>query len=153
MVRTGRLKNEEQVLGLLNPRQKACWGFYTDPKSETFGNGIQSALKAGYPRSSAKQITVQTWFTDRILRLNLLGKAEKVLDKTLTMETMDEKGKEQADLLRIQNDTAKFVAKTLGKDEGYSERSELTGKDGSPIVFMPPQLLEKYGLLDNNETK
>lgn len=78
--------------------------------------------------------------------MNLLGKAEKVLDKTLDMDTTDENGKEKADLLRVQNDAAKFIAKTLGKDEGYNERTEITGAGGQPIIFMPAELMEKYNI-------
>lgn len=33
---------------LIDPRQKKCWDLYVNPKSETFGNALQSALKAGY---------------------------------------------------------------------------------------------------------
>lgn len=77
----------------------------------------------------------------------MLSRAERVLKKALIMKTADpDTGKEQADLLRIQTDVAKHITKTLGKDEGYSERSEVTGKDGSPIVFMPTELLEKYSI-------
>jgi len=107
---------------LLDPRQKLCWELYVNPKSETFGNAMQSAIKAGYEESTANQITVEPWFLGRLRRLNMLGKAEKVLDEAL-------EGKD----LKLAQDTAKFVAKTLGKGEGYSERTELTGKDGEPL--------------------
>jgi predicted transcriptional regulator len=29
-----------------------------------------------------------------------------------------------------------FTLRTLGKDEGYTERHEVTGKDGEPITFI-----------------
>jgi hypothetical protein len=151
MVRTGNVTNEAEVLGLLNPVQKLCWQYYTDPKSDTFGNAKQSALKAGFKEGYSHNITTTAWFKHRLLRLNLLNKAERVLDKTLDMDTTDEKGKEKADLLRVQNDAAKFVAKTLGKDEGYNERTEITGANGQPIVFMPAELMEKYNIESSTE--
>lgn len=146
MTRVGNVSNDEEVFSLLSPQQKICWDGYSNPKSKTFGNATQSALAAGYAMNTARIITRYDWFKHRLIRLNLLGKAEKVLDKTLSMETQDSKGREQADLLRIQNDSAKFIAKTLGKDEGYSERNEVTGANGNPIVFLPVELMEKYGI-------
>lgn len=131
---------------LFDIRQKMCWDYYVNPKSTTFGNASASAVKAGYTLGSGNNITNQEWWKRKILRMNLLSKAEKVLHKTLEMDTMGDNGKEDAALIRVQNDSAKFVAKTLGKDEGYSERTEVTGRDGENIVFMPPELLQKYGL-------
>lgn len=117
----------------LDPRQNLCWKLYIDPKSETFGNGLQSAIKAGYEPEYAAQITVAKWFIDRLRRLNMLNKAEKVLDDTLTYPAVNEEGKVDTQLLRVQTDVAKHITKTLGKDEGYSERTELTGKDGEKL--------------------
>lgn len=117
----------------LDPRQKLCWDSYINPKSETFGNAYQSCLKAGYEESYATQITATEWFIDKVRRLNMLGKAEKVLDKTLTYATEDDNGKVKTDLLRIQTDVAKHITATLGKNEGYSTRNELTGKDGRDL--------------------
>lgn len=144
-------QKEEEVI--LDIRQKKTWDFYINPKSETYGNARASAIKAGYTDLTANTVTLKEWFKKKLRRINLLSKAEKVLNKTLDMETMGDNGKEQADLLRVQNDAAKFVAKTLGKDEGYSERTEVTGKDGSDIVFMPVELLEKYGLGEKKEVE
>lgn len=142
---------EAEPLPVLDIRQRICWENYTSPKSETFGNAYRSALKTGYSESYSRVITNQGWFIERLRRLNMLGRAEKVLKKTLVMKTTDAQGNEQADLLRIQVDTAKHITKTLGKDEGYSERSEVTGKDGQPIVFMPAELVEKYGLIEEKK--
>ena len=134
-----------------DPRQKLMWDAYASPKSATFADAKNSAIAAGYSESYANVITQKDWFKGKIRKLNLLPKAEKVLDKALTITTTDKFGHEQADLLRVQTDVAKFVAKTLGKDEGYSERNELTGKDGTPIVFMPAELMDKYNLNNGNK--
>lgn len=136
----------------LSIKQLNMWKNYIDPKSSTYGNAITSAVKAGYADTTAHSITGLPFFKDKLRRLNMLTRAEKVLKKTLIMETKDKiTGKEQADLLRIQVDAAKHITKTLGKDEGYSERSEVTGKDGSPIVFLPSELMEKYSIPTQSE--
>jgi len=113
---------------LLDPRQKECWDLYVNPKSETFGNATQSAIKAGYEPDYADQITTAEWFKGKIRRLNLLDKAERNLDKILDLPLEDK--------ANIVLDASKFIAKTLGKDEGYSDRSELTGKDGKDITLL-----------------
>lgn len=117
----------------LDPRQLLCWGYYVDPKSETFGNATQSAIKAGYEEATANQITTFDWFIGKRRRLNMVNKAEQVLEKTLNYSTEDEEGKVKVDLLRVQTDVAKTVVTTLGKDEGYSSRVEQTGKNGGAI--------------------
>ena len=124
-------------------RRQKFWEMYTNPKSKTFSNAYQSAQRAGYSENYAAIITTKPFFLEKMRRMGLLNKAEKVLDKTLTMDTKDVSGREQADLLRIQVDAAKHITKTLGKDEGYSERNELTGKNGeeirvTEIVFNTP---------------
>ncbi len=120
----------------MDPRQKLCWESYIDPRSETFGNGYQSAIKAGYEDLYAKTITTIDWFSDKVRRMNMLQKAEKVLEKTLSYETEEEfegKVRVKTDLLKIQQDTAKFVAERLGKNTGYSSRTEQTGADGKDL--------------------
>jgi hypothetical protein len=118
---------------LLDPRQKKCWELYINPKSKTFGNAMQSALEAGYEPATANQITTFDWFIGKRRRLNMLEKAEKVLEKALDYKTEEDDGKIKVDLLRVQTDVAKTVVTTLGKNEGYSTRNEVTGKDGEAI--------------------
>jgi len=118
---------------VLDPRRKLFWEEYNNPTAEFFSNAYQAAMKVGYTEATAAVITTQEWFIDKLRRLNMLGKAEKVLDKTLTYEPIDEKGEIKVDLVRVQVDVAKHITKTLGKDEGYSERQEHTGKDGKDL--------------------
>jgi len=113
----------------LDPRQKLCWDYYINPKSETFSNALKSALKAGYEPKTANQITTEKWFIERVRRMNLLGKAERNLNDILDLPLEDK--------TNIVLDASKFIAKTLGKDEGYSERTEMTGKDGKDLIPTP----------------
>lgn len=117
---------------MMDPRQKLCWENYVNPKSETFGNATQSAIKAGYEPDYADQITVTGWFKDKVRRLNMLSKAEKVLDEALEIIPLDELGNPDSALHRVKLDAAKFIASTQGKDEGYSTRTENTGPNGGP---------------------
>ena len=117
----------------LDPRQNLCWNLYINPTSETFGNGTQSAIKAGYEPDYADQITTVDWFKGKVRRLNMLSKGEKVLDETLDYIAINGEGKVDPSIARIKLDAAKVVVTTLGKDEGYSTRVEQTGKDGGAI--------------------
>lgn len=77
---------------------------------------------------------MQGWFKERqqtLVRKEMLSKAERVLDRTLTFEPLDDKGEVKVDLLRVQSDVAKHITKTLGRDE-YAERVDVTTK-GEPI--------------------
>ena len=51
---------------------------YTDLNSETFGNAYQSAVKAGYSKASAKNITLK--FLGRARLPELVGLAEEWAD-------------------------------------------------------------------------
>lgn len=119
----------------LDPRQKLCWELYINPDSATFSNALQSALKAGYEQSYSEQITTRPWFLEKVRSSNMVSKAEKVLEKTLNYETEDAEGNVKVDLLRVQTGVATTIVTTLGKDKGYSTRSEFTGKDGGAIII------------------
>lgn len=133
----------------LDPRREKAWSNYIHPKSPTFGNATQSAISAGYSPSYSNQITTKDWWLGKVRRSRLFTKAEKVLEETLDMETnlpligmfgpiIDKKTKQpilqQNDkLLNIKQNSAKFVTERLGKKEGYSTRTELTGADGAAL--------------------
>ncbi len=138
----------------LDPRQKICWENYINPKSKTFSNATQSAIAAGYEPDYADQITTAEWFKGRIRRLNMLEKAEKVLEKTLDYKTEDDEGKVKTDLLRIQADVSKHITSTLGKNEGYSNRQELTGADGKelPTPLLHAMFSNKEDNVSNNDS-
>jgi hypothetical protein len=111
---------------VLDPRQKLCWERYINPRSKTFGNALQSALEAGYAETTSLHITTEKWFLEKVRRLNLLGKGEKVLEETLDYDSFDpETGKVDASVGRLKLDAAKHVTSTLGKDDGYSQKQEV----------------------------
>lgn len=126
---------------LLNPQQELFLSLYCNPKSETFGNAYASAIEAKYNKKYAENITGQLpdWLSENLGDLKRLKKAEKVLDETLDMETKSKRiindeiiETEEPALLKIKQDTAKFVASGLGKAK-YGTRQEMTGPDGEPL--------------------
>jgi len=118
----------------LDPRQKNCWDFYTNPKSETFANATQSAIKAGYTDGTANTITATEWFIGKLWKLNAVMKGENKLKELMELPLKDPSNdKIDIGIARIQADVAKYLTTTLGKDDGYSTRSEVTGKDGKDL--------------------
>lgn len=127
----------------LSPRQIRFLKLYNDPKSPTFGNAYQSAKDAEYSEEYAQNLTGQMpdWLSENIRRRKrMLMSAENNLEEALNMEAGVVANKDgelveakNIDVIKVKVDVSKFVAKTLGKDEGYSERTELTGKDGKEL--------------------
>ena len=151
---------------LNDPRQLLFWDFYLTPKSKTFSNAFQSAIKAKYRISTATQITTEKWFLDKLRRMNLLSKAEKVLEETLGVDHIvktigmfgpikdRQTGKDLKEInpkiLKVKQDTAKFVAERLGKKKGYSMRTEITGPEGKEL---PTPILNLNEISRNNSNK
>jgi len=120
---------------LLNPQQELFLSEYLNPKSPNFSNALQSGLKAKYSQQYSENIThlLPDWLSESMGDMKRLRKAENILDKTLDMESVDEEGKVDNQLLKTQTDTAKFFAERLNKQK-YSTRSEQTGKDGKDLL-------------------
>lgn len=133
-----------------DPREQITWDNYVAKLSKGIENAYESAIEAGYSEDSARNITMRDWFKERLGKLkrkDMLSNSEKKLARTLEYEVEDkETGKIQTDLLRIQVDVAKTLVSTLGKDEGYSTRSEVTGKDGKDLIPEPLSEEEKEKL-------
>lgn len=126
--------NQYQV----DPRQALFLASYLDPKSETFGNCLQSALKAGYGEEYSKALMAKmpTWLSEKVKHSDLVVQAEKNL-KTFLSDSYTEHDKIKADI-------TKFTLERLKKDD-YSTRQEQTGKDGKAIQheYVPPAKLTK----------
>lgn len=120
-----------------DPREQVMWDIYVSKLSKGIKNAYESAIEAGYGVDHSRNITLQGWFKERISKLKrkeMLSKAERNLDNTLDLMTLNKKGQEDAQLLKIKVDVSKTIVTTLGKDEGYSTRSEMTGKDGKDLI-------------------
>ncbi len=132
------MRKTRGVTKILDPRKALMWKYYIHPHSETFGNCMQSAIKAGYTKGYAATINDELWFLEKKRRLGMYVKAEKVLEQTLDDYQKDAK---------LAQDTAKFVAKTLGKEE-YSERTEVTGENGAPLAIEISEVIAKKNKLN-----
>lgn len=108
-----------------DPRQALFLANYLNPKKDTFGNAYQSAIKAGYEHGYAKEITsaMPTWLEENTRTEYIVKRAEKNLQEFLDPEFEDNK---------IKADMSKFALSRLNKQK-YSERQELTGKDGKDL--------------------
>ena len=117
-----------------DPRQSLFLQYYLDPKSKTFSNALQSGLKAGYSQEYSENIMslLPEWLSEKIADDELLYKAEKRLKQILDFESVDGEGKIDNSLMSNQMKAITLVAKGIGKSK-YSERQELTGKDGNEI--------------------
>lgn len=103
---------------VLDPRQQAFLVNYMDPDSPTYLNIYRSALKAGYANEYAENIMslMPKWLSRQMEYKNrVVVKAKRKLEDMLDDKKVDKK---------TQLDAAKFTLKTLGKDEGFTERTE-----------------------------
>lgn len=121
-------------------REQIMWNIYITKLSKGIENAYESAIEAGYEETTAKNITLTGWYKERknaLRRKDMLSNSEKKLAKTLEYEVegIDEKGNLtiKTDLLKIQVDVAKTLVASLGKDDGYSTRQEMTGKNGKDL--------------------
>lgn len=115
---------------LLNEQQKTFLKALIDPKSPTWGNYLQSGLKAGYSQEYSESISYQmpNWLSENIGKNKLVEKAQKNLENALDgMMDDPERGGKQ-----IQWKATEMTLKTLRKED-YSERTEHTGADGSNL--------------------
>ena len=127
---------------LLTPQQEKFLANYTNPKSEYFGNAVQSALEAGYEESYANNITglMPDWLFENIGDMKRLRRAEKNLDEVQNSDIYDERGAPDPQLIDKRTKVDMFIAERLNKTK-YSTRSEHTGADGkdlpTPILYVP----------------
>lgn len=122
-----------------DPREQVMWDIYVAKLSKGIENAYESAVEAGYSEDHSRNITLQGWFKERVSKLKrkeMLSKAERNLDKALDLVTLNKEGLEDPQLLKIKVDVSKTIVSTLGKDEGYSTKTEtdLTSK-GEKIEF------------------
>lgn len=117
-----------------DPRQRLFWEIYLNPSAKNFSNAYQAAMEVGYTEGSASQITAENWFLEKHRLLELASKAERNINKLL--DSSDEK---------VKLDISKFVVGRLKKKD-WSERMEMTGANGDPIIILPQELISKNKL-------
>lgn len=117
---------------ILTPQQEAFLAAYINPKSTTWGNAYQSALKSGYSKDYADNIMalMPSWLKESLDDSTLVDKALK----NLSVFIGDDENK------NLQWDATKFTLSRLAKGK-FSERTEQTGADGKDLNIT----LVKYG--------
>ena len=118
----------------LNPQQETFLKAFLDPKSETWGNYRQSAMKAGYSQDYSDNISTEMpeWLRSNLGKSRLVQKAEKNLDMALDGLLDDPEGGKKD----IQWKATDMTLRTLKKDD-YSERQELGGLNGKDLIPSP----------------
>lgn len=76
---------------------------------------------------------LNSWKAERLIK-----KSERLSEDILDTPHLG-KDKIETDILRIKQKESEFIRKTLGKEE-YSERAELTGKDGKDLILGEDQI-------------
>lgn len=132
-----------------------AFDYYSDPKSETFDNAYKSALKAGFPESSAKVITATKWWKhEQEMLEELLPLAERNIKDILTMDVNakrydPETGEVIAEmldpkLLRIKSDMSTFVAETRG-NKRYNKKIKIEDTT-APVVEKNPEIKAMFSI-------
>jgi len=138
---------------LLTPQQESFLSYYTDPKSETFSNAVQSALKAGYQETYANNITglMPEWLLENIGDMKRLRKAEKNLNEVQDLPIINEDGKIDTQLIEKRTKVDMFIAEKLNKDK-YGKSLDITTKGESinpEAVLKANQAIDNYLINDN----
>ena len=123
-----------------DPRESIMWDIYVTNLSKGIENAYAAAIQATYSEDSARNVTMRDWFKERLGKLKrkeMLSKAERNLHKVLDMNyvIITETGEEKTntDILKVVVDVSKTITASLGKNDGYSTRSEVTGADGEQL--------------------
>lgn len=121
----------------LTLQQQNFLAYYTDPKSTTWSNALQSALKAGYTETYASNITVSMpdWLLENIGDMRRLRKAEKNLDEVQNLDIYNEVGRPDPQLIEKRTKVDMFIAERLDKTK-YSTRQEHTGANGEKLFAL-----------------
>jgi len=119
-----------------DPREQIMWDIYVTKMAKGIENAYEAAIEAGYEPTTAKNVTLTGWYKERkakLKRKEMFSKAERNLDNVLDLDTIDEKGNISPQLLKIKTDVSTIIVKSLGKEEGYTDRTEHTGKNGESL--------------------
>jgi phage terminase small subunit len=119
-----------------DPRRDVCWDLYVKSWKSGYPNARDAARKAGYSENTAINIGNLKWFKDKkdkLRRSKMMDNAERNIARILNMgytkikELEDGTKAEEVDkdVLRIVADMSKTIVTTLGKDMGYSTKSEV----------------------------
>lgn len=135
-------------------KQDLTWEYYIKSWRAGEPSAYKAAIAAGYAHNTAINITANKWFKekrDKLKRSRMLTKAEANLSRIMNLDysrmklvdsgAKDEEGnpimsKEESvdrDVLKVVADVSKMIVTNLGKDVGYSTKTEVSGKQETEI--------------------
>lgn len=125
-------------------RQQLCWDLYIKSLRSGVPSATQAARDAGYAENTAINICNLAWFKEKkktLRRSKMMGNAERNISRILNMnyskiKILEDGNEEEVidkDVLRVVADISKTVVTHLGKDEGWSTKTEVSGKMDSEI--------------------
>lgn len=123
----------------LTPQQQMFLANYLDPKSETWSNALQSALKAGYSQEYSESLTAQMpkWLSESLGDAALASKALVNLSDALD-GYLDQEGGTKNIQWKATETTLKAMLK-----EKFASRTELTGANGKELKITFDSSFEK----------
>lgn len=151
-----KLRNKNQD----NNRREACWNYYLKTIRDGNPNAKAAALHAGFSENTAMNIKKMRWFkdkNDKLRRSRMLNNAERNIARIINMGYTEMRKLEDGtvkevvdkDVLKVVADMSKTIVTTLGKDLGYSAKTEIKVSEApAPILqldaidVIAPQLEE-----------
>lgn len=146
-------------------KQQVCWDLYIKSLRDGRPSATQAAKDAGYLPNSAMNIRKMKWFKDKMKTLSrsrMVSNAERNLARGLNTQWSKMKlleNGEQEEVIDVNifakvMDVSKYVTSTLAKDEGYSTKTEVSGKmDGeikiNSISYADQPLEIENKIIDN----
>lgn len=145
-----------------DPRQQLFLAYYLDPKSTTFSNALQSAVRAGFSLEYAENIMAKMpdWLAEKVGNSRMLMKAERNLDEALDLPSKTQamgafgplfkkegKGKNakktpimvhNSSLLKLKISTSEFIAERVGRDK-YAPKIPDGGNTFNVVIFANDQ--------------
>ena len=133
---------EKKNWGDLTPQQSEFLKNYLDPNSETWGNAYRSALKSNYSEEYSDNIMslMPKWLSEALQDTKLVNQA--LINLSVFIGDSENKS--------LQWDATKFTLTRLSKNK-FSERQELTGENGKPLI-LPSELINKNDIDTSTET-
>lgn len=125
-------------------RRQLCWDLYMKSIRRGSPNAYKAALAAGFSNATSLNIGNLAWFKqkkEKIFRSKLMSNAERNIARVINMKyskmkILDDGTEEEVidkDLMKVVLDMSKLVVTTLGKDKGYSTKTEVVGNVGGEI--------------------
>lgn len=130
-----------------NNRREMCWNLYLKTVRDGNPNAKASALAAGFSENTAVNIRGMKWFKDRndkLRRSKMFTNAERNIARIMNLgltriKKLEDGSTEEvfdAEKARIVADMSKLIVTTLGKDEGWSTKTEFK------VTTLPTPIME-----------